>query len=224
MSGDFDGERISWSVRGTISRLAAMTTSDGPSAADWAAAPTLRGELVTLRPFTRENAVPMAEIMADPELLKFTGSVTSSSAANAAPTAPDEQTYGWYGSRAVQDDRLDLAVIDNASGELVGEVVLNKWDPDANSCNFRTLFGPSGRGRGLGTEATRLIVGYGFERLRLHRIDLDVFAFNPRARRAYEKVGFKVEGVRRDAFRFDGEYTDEILMAILAPEWFAAKS
>lgn len=198
-----------------------MTTSDGPSAADWAVKPTLIGELVTLRPFIRDDAVPMAEIMADAELIRFTGSATTSVEANAAPTAPDQRTYDWYATRATQDDRLDLAVVDNASGALVGEVVLNQWDPAANSCNFRTLFGPAGRGRGLGTEAARLIVGYGFERLRLHRIDLDVFAFNPRAKRAYEKVGFVVEGVRRDAFRFDGEYTDEILMAILAPEWFA---
>ncbi|MDQ6658378.1 MAG: GNAT family N-acetyltransferase, partial [Actinomycetota bacterium] len=60
---------------------------------------------------------------------------------------------------------------------------------------------------------------YGFEQLGVHRISLDVFAFNPRGKRVYDKVGFLVEGVRRDAFRFDGEYTDEIMMAILAPEW-----
>jgi hypothetical protein len=49
-------------------------------------------------------------------------------------------------------------------------------------CNFRILIAPRGRDRGLGSEATRLIVGYGFERLHLHRISLEVYAFNPRAR------------------------------------------
>jgi RimJ/RimL family protein N-acetyltransferase len=196
--------------------------SDGPTRSDWAVKPTLIGRLVTLRPFTREDAVGMAAIMADPELIKFTGSATSSADAQAASSEPDEKTYQWYGTRAAQDDRLDLAVVDNVSGELVGEVVLNLWDPEANSCNFRTLFGPPGRGRGLGTEAAKLIVGYAFEQLGLHRIGLDVFAFNPRAKRAYEKVGFVVEGVRRDAFRFDGQYTDEIMMAILANEWRGA--
>jgi ribosomal protein S18 acetylase RimI-like enzyme len=49
-----------------------------------------------------------------------------------------------------------------------------------------------------------LIVGYGIEELGLHRIELEVFAFNPRAQRAYEKAGFVVEGVRRDALRWDG--------------------
>ena len=78
---------------------------------------------------------------------------------------------------------------------------------------------PGGRDRGLGTEATRLIVGYGFERLGLHRISLEVYAFNPRARRAYEKAGFRPEGVLRESLRYDGEWIDATVMSILAPEW-----
>jgi RimJ/RimL family protein N-acetyltransferase len=72
-----------------------------------------------------------------------------------------------------------------------------------------------GRGRGLGTEATRLIVGYGFDQLGLHRIELEVYAFNPRARRAYEKVGFVAEGVLRDALWWDGEWVDAVVMSML---------
>ena len=107
-------------------------------------------------------------------------------------------------------------VTDPATGELLGEVVLNEWDPTARSCTFRTLIGPRGRGRGIGTEATRLIVGYGFAQLRLHRIQLEVYGTNHRARRVYEKVGFVVEGVRREARLWDGEWVDAIMMAVLA--------
>jgi RimJ/RimL family protein N-acetyltransferase len=53
----------------------------------------------------------------------------------------------------------------------------------------------------------------------LHRISLEVFAFNPRARRAYEKAGFVVEGVLRDALYWDGEWVDSIAMSVLAAEW-----
>ena len=77
----------------------------------------------------------------------------------------------------------------------------------------------SGQGRGLGTEATRLIVGYGIEELGLHRIELGVYSFNPRAQRAYEKAGFVVEGVRREALLWDGEWVDSIVMSVLASEW-----
>lgn len=104
-------------------------------------------------------------------------------------------------------------------GDQLGEVVLNEWDESNRSCNFRILLAEAGQNRGLGTEATRLVVGYGFERLDLHRISLGVYAVNPRARRAYEKVGFVVEGTRRDAPLYDGAWVDEIVMAVLAPEW-----
>ena len=102
----------------------------------------------------------------------------------------------------------------------VGEAVLNDWDPANKCCNFRILIGPAGQGRGLGTEATRLIVGYGIAgQIGLHRISLGVYAFNPRAQRAYEKAGFKVEGLLREALLWEGEWIDEIVMSILASEW-----
>lgn len=137
-----------------------MSTPADPQS--WSIKPTLTGELVTLRPFVRDDAVAMAAIIADPELIKLTASVATTEAALASPTEPDQRTYDWYGSRSDQDDRLDLGIVDNATGKLVGEVVFNDLDVDANSCNFRTLIGPAGRGRGLGTEAARLILGYGF--------------------------------------------------------------
>ncbi len=75
---------------------------------------------------------------------------------------------------------------------------------------------PRARVAGSATEATRLVVGYGLEELGLHRITLGVYAFNPRARRAYEKAGFVVEGRMRDALLWDGEWVDEIRMAVVA--------
>ena len=64
---------------------------------------------------------------------------------------------------------------------------------------------------------------FAFEVLKLHRLELDVFSFNPRARRVYEKAGFKVEGVLRDAVKDGDRYADDILMAILEDEWRALK-
>ena len=148
------------------------------------------------------------------------GSVHNPAAAR-APLTPDEELIlsDWYQTRNDQPDRLDLAVADQATGECVGEVVLNQWDPGNESCNFRILLGPAGRGRGLGTEATRLIVGYGLERLGLHRISLEVYAFNPRARRVYEKVGFRAEGVLRESLHYNGAWVDATVMSVLAGEW-----
>ncbi|MER5991070.1 MULTISPECIES: GNAT family N-acetyltransferase [Streptomyces] len=180
---------------------------------DFTDKPTLTGERTVLRPFTEADAEAMGEIIQDPEVVRFTF--------DPSVELTPERLRSWYGSRSAQPDRLDLAVTDRATGELVGEVVLNAWDPDARSCTFRTLIGPRGRGRGLGTEATRLIVGHGFERLGLRRIQLEAYGNNPRALRVYEKVGFVVEGVRREVTFRDGEWVDEVIMAILDREWAA---
>ncbi|WP_405112828.1 GNAT family N-acetyltransferase [Micromonospora sp. NBC_01405] len=178
---------------------------------DFAVKPTLTGERVVLRPFVDGDVAALGAATADPEVGRLTGS---------PPGGSDERRLrDWYGSRNAQADRLDLAVVDRATGDCVGEVVLNDWDGWNHSCNFRTLFAASGRNRGLGTEAVRLVVGYGFERLGLHRISLEVFAFNPRARRVYEKVGFVAEGVLRQVLRDGDDWVDATVMSILAPEW-----
>lgn len=181
--------------------------------------PTLTGERVVLRPFLEQDLPAIADALADPEVLRLTGSVHSTAEANAGRVDGDDRLREWYLSRADRTDRLDLAVVDRATGDWVGEVVLNEYDAGSASCNFRTLIGPRGRDRGLGTEAIRLTVGYGFERLGLHRISLEVYAFNPRARRVYEKAGFVAEGTLRDALRFDGQWVDATVMSVLATEW-----
>ena len=186
----------------------------------FAAKPTLTGEKVVLRPFTGGDLPAIRAVLLDPEARVLTGSVHNEAEAH-AHESPDEEALllTWYGTRNDEASRLDLAVVDRATRECVGEAVLNEWDPGNESCNFRIFIGPNGRNRGLGTEATRLIVGYGFQRLGLHRISLEVYAFNPRARRAYEKVGFRVEGVLRESLRYNGEWIDATVMSILAAEW-----
>ncbi|SBT37409.1 GNAT family N-acetyltransferase [Micromonospora narathiwatensis] len=178
---------------------------------DFSVKPTLTGDRVVLRPFVDADIAVFEVVLADPEVARLTGS---------PPEPPDPgRLRAWYGTRNSQTDRLDLAVVDKATGSCVGEVVLNEWDGHNGNCNFRTLIGPGGRDRGLGTEAVRLIVGYGFERLGLHRISLEVFAFNPRARRVYEKCGFVAEGTLRQVLRDGEDWVDATVMSILAPEW-----
>jgi RimJ/RimL family protein N-acetyltransferase len=190
------------------------------AAADFSTKPTLTGEAVVLRPFVlAEDAGALREMLQDLEALKLTGSLHSPADVPTWDEAADAGFRAWYGSRNQQPDRLDLAVVDKASGHCVGEVVLNDWNEGSRSCNFRTMLGPGGRGRGLGTESVRLIVGYGFEQLGLHRISLEVYAFNPRARHVYEKVGFVAEGVLRDELRWEDQWIDATAMSILAPEW-----
>lgn len=67
----------------------------------------------------------------------------------------------------------------------------------------------------------RVIVGYGFREMGLHRIQLGVAPFNPAGIRAHEKAGFVEEGRLRESVLHDGHWYDEVLMAILDHEWAA---
>lgn len=168
--------------------------------------PTLTGERVILRPVTADDAPGLLDLVADPEGNRLTGT--------RGLDLSLEGARGWYSSRADHDDRLDLAIVDRATGEYAGEIVLNELDRDSRSCNFRIALRAAFRDRGLGSEATRLILDHAFA-IGLHRVGLEVYAFNPRARRVYEKAGFVYEGTRRDALLWDGEWTDAIVMSVL---------
>ena len=157
----------------------------------------------------------MGPVLADPELLRLTGSVHTTAEAESRSPRLDDATREWYESRVDQADRLDLAILDRTSDECVGEVVLNDWNQQDDTCNFRILIGPPGRNRGIGSEATRLVVEHAFRSTNLNRIELEVYAFNPRARHVYERSGFVYEGRKRAALKFDGEYIDAIVMSVL---------
>jgi RimJ/RimL family protein N-acetyltransferase len=65
----------------------------------------------------------------------------------------------------------------------------------------------------------QVVLRYAFKELNLYRLNLDVFAYNPRAIRSYEKAGFKIEGREPKAVLRDGQRYDMVLMGILREEW-----
>jgi RimJ/RimL family protein N-acetyltransferase len=98
-------------------------------------------------------------------------------------------------------------------------VVLHRIQSRDRQAGFGILIGEKAEwSRGYGTEATRLIVRYAFDVLNLNRVWLHVLEDNQRGQRAYENVGFKVEGVLRQAGFREGRYMDMITMGILRGE------
>ena len=74
-------------------------------------------------------------------------------------------------------------------------------------------------GKGYGTDAMRIILRYAFTELNLWRVSLDVFEYNPRAIRSYEKVGFVHEGRQRQGLNRAGKRWDMIFMGVTRQEW-----
>lgn len=172
----------------------------------------IQGQGLYLRPYTLHDAQAVLAGANEPVGRKLTGTQVIFTL---------EQVIAYIeNSQAGVDDSRAGFVICLPDGTVTGEVVINQIDPDNRSANIRiALFDEQYFGKGLGSEALRLMLNYGFETLKLHRISLGVYTFNPRAIHVYEKLGFRREGALRDALYYDGAYHDEIVMSILEGEW-----
>jgi RimJ/RimL family protein N-acetyltransferase len=167
--------------------------------------PILAGDRIRLRPLAVADAGLMHTSLEDPVLCRLTGT-------HARFTF--EQIRAHCERIEAAGDRWDYGIL--VEGRLIGEVVLNHLDPANRSCSLRiAIWSAADRGRGYGTEAVGLVVDFAFRRLDLNRVELEVYAFNPQARRAYEKAGFRLEGTKREALIWNGEKVDAHLMSIL---------
>jgi RimJ/RimL family protein N-acetyltransferase len=129
---------------------------------------------------------------------------------------------GWF-ERAVQAqgrDQYHFVACLLEDDRPIGTIGLHDLDLENGSASLGIAIGdPADTGKGYGTEMIRALVGWAFATLRLERIWLDVYAFNPRARRVYERVGFVHEGTLRHAIFREGQFMDVDRMSILASEW-----
>ena len=184
---------------------------------DFSKKPVLNGSAVTLRPVTVADVPALGTALGDAELAMLTGSVHSLTEVGTERWS-EAELESIYRRWIDASDRIVWAIVENVSGAVVGESVLNELDVANRSCGFR-IWISGARDRGLGTEATRLTMRHAFEDQGLNRVELEVYDFNPRARRVYEKVGFVHEGTRRQALRFENAWIDAHDMSILACEW-----
>ena len=107
-----------------------------------------------------------------------------------------------------------------ADDALVGSVFLHAIDAaDRRATVAVGLLDDALLGRGIGTAALRLILGYGFDTLGLHRIALRVLADNARAIACYRNLGFVEEGRLRQNAWVAGGWQDDILMGLLSTEF-----
>lgn len=174
------------------------------------------GELVRLTALRRDDLPTYTRWFQDYEMRRYLSLV-------AAP-ATAEQEEAWY-ERAVKDHgkgSYTFAIRALADDRLLGNAGLQLMTAKDRWARFGIFLGERDTwGQGYGTDATRLILRYAFLELGLHRVELDVYSFNPRGVRAYEKAGFRREATRREALYREGQYHDIHVMGILRPEWEA---
>src|ERR1700759_465460 len=177
----------------------------------------LVGDRVRLRGVREDDLPALATWEMDPgRLTTLSNRLTPPSEA-----AARERIAKWSANEK-DDFSLAIETLDDPP-VLVGNIGLFDVRTKDRCAALGIALGREYIGRGYGTDAVRVIVGYGFREMGLHRIGLSVAPFNPVGIRAYEKAGVVEEGRYRASVLHDGRWYDEVLMSILDHEWAARR-
>ncbi len=168
----------------------------------------MEGKLVRLRAPEPEDAARLNPLFNDPEVL------AGLSFPFPQPVSGFEE---WIRTSRTSDSEVNL-IIETLDGEPIGGCGLRFLNLRNRSANLGIWIGKPHWNHGYGTDAVRTLCRFAFRHLNLHRIDLHVYATNPRAIRSYEKVGFQQEGTLREAQFVGGQHVDEYVMGLLAHE------
>ncbi|MGZ6214028.1 MAG: GNAT family N-acetyltransferase [Candidatus Limnocylindria bacterium] len=181
--------------------------------------PMIRGERVWLRPTEPADIISDSAYAGDAEVGHFLGAKTPMSKAAAErfsieilnQNQQDQTSYGYA-----------ICLLD--TDQSIGTVFLRSVDK-VNGSGIVGIFITDRRylGKGYGTDALNALVDLGFGELRLERIELEVFDYNARAIRSYEKSGFQTDAVQRHSRFHRGTFHDVQIMSILRDDWLALK-
>jgi RimJ/RimL family protein N-acetyltransferase len=173
-----------------------------------AAVVSIVGERIALGPVPDDQGALIARWMADFSTLRTLTGVPR----------PQTQAHVVRGLDAALADRsvAMFAIYTCDDWRLIGLSQLSAIDNVNGTAEFHITIGePAARGRGYGSEATRLTLDYAFTALGLRNVMLTVLAYNRAGIRAYEKAGFTVFGVRHNSKFMAGQAWDTVYMEAL---------
>lgn len=170
----------------------------------------MTGKHIHLSPFDLKHKDKTRAWANDPEAARLLD--------RARPVSELEHDH-WFNSLPQRSDSVYFAIEANEYGKHIGNVWLAVIDLRHRKAEIRIQIGESdSQNRGLGTEAIELITQYAFTKLNLHKVYAYVLSINPRARRAFEKAGFTLEGTLRQDRWSENQYIDVFLLGRIREE------
>lgn len=180
---------------------------------------TITTERLILRRFTYEDSDSMLRNWAsDEEVQDMYGEP-----AYKTPGAVKE-LLDKYISSYDEDQALRWAVIEKESGECIGQAAYFLVDKGNHFAEIEYCIGRAFQGRGYATEVTRALIGYGFDEVHLHKVQICVRPSNIPSRKVISKCGFTYNGTLPDYFFRDGRYEDRMYFSITEEEYVGANN
>ncbi|RDI43211.1 GNAT family N-acetyltransferase [Falsibacillus pallidus] len=171
----------------------------------------LDGDRIYLKHIDESDYQIIYRVVQDPEIRRLTGTQSF---------LTYEKIAEAYEGFKKQNNRIDLMIVLKENDEVIGDLALLDVDSRNRNGSVRiAIHEEKFRSNGYGTEALDIILKYAFDQMNLHRISLNVYSFNKRAKKSYEKLGFEQEGILREELFYDGIYHDNILMGLLKEEY-----
>jgi UDP-4-amino-4,6-dideoxy-N-acetyl-beta-L-altrosamine N-acetyltransferase len=167
------------------------------------------GKKIKLRALVKEDIERLRNWRNMPELFRYHFSPL--------PLSQMEQEH-WY-EGYVSGGRQTVFIVENDKDLPIGYTLIKDLDHKNQCAEIGLYLSPEFQEQGYGKDAFRTLMKFCFYQLNLHRLMLEVFAFNERAVQLYEKLGFKQEGILRDAYFCDNQFHDIIMMSILKDEF-----
>jgi RimJ/RimL family protein N-acetyltransferase len=171
------------------------------------------GKKVFLRCLEETDIPRTQQWINDPEISSIMGYL---------PVKSLKQQINWYNSIINDNTRFIFAICLKDTNEHIGNVALGRVDYlNRNGMFSIFIYERKYRGSGFGSEATQLVLDFAFNRLNLHRVYLQTSPNFEAAISLYEHLGFVKEGVLREHYYINGEYTDKVIYSLLRKEYIA---
>jgi RimJ/RimL family protein N-acetyltransferase len=122
-------------------------------------------------------------------------------------------------SKITSEKDYFFVICDQQNDKHIGNIKLEITDSKAQVAELGLLIGDKSYwGKGIGSEICRLVINFGFNQIYLRKIFLAVYENNPNAKKLYEKLGFKLEGILRKHIIVQSVYYDKYLMGLFKEE------
>jgi RimJ/RimL family protein N-acetyltransferase len=171
-----------------------------------------QGELIRLREYRKSDIEMVTEYINDTEVKK--------NLINGIPfpyTLKDEEK--WFEENTASKDTYNFAIETLEDNIYIGGCGIDEVDWKNSVVQIGIFIGNREYwNKGYGTDAMNTLVRFIFNEMNINKIKLGVYSFNERAKRCYEKCGFKTEGVLRKEIYREGKYHDAIVMGLLREE------